>query len=102
MPAMVEMRHLGGIDLTNCKCLEQGLVILLREGISTSTHCPPRRGFEAIMFILSRLQIDTNIFRSFSSSSAIDPGAGAPSRVSPSNSYQFSTKASGVITPIGT
>jgi hypothetical protein len=101
IPVIVEIKHLGGIDLTNYKCLDAGLEILDREGMSTSTHYPPSKGLEAIKFIFRRFIIDTNIFRSGSLSSIV-VGEAAPDKLFSSNSYHCSMKASGVITPTGT
>lgn len=67
MPVMVEMRQRGGIDLISYKCLATLSVVGVSiDGMSMSRTRASSRGFEAITFILSRLQMETRIFFSAS------------------------------------
>lgn len=86
------MLHLGGIDLISCKCLAIGSIMFLIVGMSISFTRPSNNGFEAIKFILYRLAIETKIL--CSRAELATPGG--------VYSYQGSTKASGIITLIGT
>ena len=51
IPHIVDMIHLGGIDLTNCRCLATGSEIFYMASILISRTPPSRIGFETIMFI---------------------------------------------------
>lgn len=63
MPAMVEIRQRGGIDLIICKCFATVSVVgAPMFGISTSLTLLSNKGFDAMIFILSRLQILMRIF----------------------------------------
>ena len=97
MPTMVEIRHLGGIDLTSCKCLATGSTVGAEiDGMSMSLTRLSTRGFDAITFIFSMLHIATRIFISGSVGSAVAVTFYG------TNSYQLSTNASGMSTFIGT
>ena len=63
MPHIVDIKHRGGIERISCRCLATVSVVgASMEGMSISRTLPSTIGFEAIIFILSRLAIETRIF----------------------------------------
>lgn len=95
IPTRVLMRHLGGIDLINCKCFATLSLILVIDWICTSLTLPSRIGLLAITFIFSMLQRDTRILYSvYFWAEEAEFGS--------VYSCQGSTNASGIATPIGT